>query len=244
LPPNIKENTMSTGNGACITVGQGGVGESGASSFQAHTVSGPTSKIIVVRNTQTSLCPNTGAVALLIVDGLPAASGDITALHSSIQAEAAPGARIAAIVHTIPRFNRVVCVRLGELEYNLDECDLVTATANPDARPQASAAGCPPTRDWYAWNNLMPPRPDDFHIVGEVQVANPGVDVLLVPKVPQGINPKILLMDLVLVQRPGIWPQIVVWKQARYDKVNVTYDNVQIFCGTVVIADLAVDTVV
>ena len=22
------------------------------------------------------------------------------------------------------------------------------------------------SRDWYAWNNLMPPKPDDFHIVG------------------------------------------------------------------------------
>jgi hypothetical protein len=90
----------------------------------------------------------------------------------------------------------------------------------------------------------MPPKPDDFHIVGEVQAPNPGVDPLLVPRTPQGINPRILLLDLVLVQRPGVWPQIVVWKQARYDKVNVTYDQVQVFCGGVEIASVPVETVV
>ena len=24
------------------------------------------------------------------------------------------------------------------------------------------------TRNWYAWINTMPPKPDDFHIIGEV----------------------------------------------------------------------------
>jgi hypothetical protein len=24
------------------------------------------------------------------------------------------------------------------------------------------------TKDWYSWLNLMPPPPDDFHVVGEV----------------------------------------------------------------------------
>ena len=38
------------------------------------------------------------------------------------------------------------------------------------------------TRDWYPWNNLMPPPPDDFHVVGEVYVPNPGVDVCSHPR--------------------------------------------------------------
>jgi hypothetical protein len=32
------------------------------------------------------------------------------------------------------------------------------------------------SRDWYAWINLMPPPPDEFHVVGEVYVSNPGVE--------------------------------------------------------------------
>jgi len=44
------------------------------------------------------------------------------------------------------------------------------------------------TRDWYAWNDLQPPGPPHFHVVGEVQVPNPGVHTLLVPKSPQGMG--------------------------------------------------------
>jgi hypothetical protein len=100
------------------------------------------------------------------------------------------------------------------------------------------------TRDWYAWLNLMPPPPDDFHVVGEVYVPNPGVDPFLTPKNPQGINPQILLLDLYLIQRPGIWPQVFVWKQARYDKIGgARYTQVQVFCGDELIADIPVQEV-
>lgn len=101
------------------------------------------------------------------------------------------------------------------------------------------------TRDWYAWNNLMPPKPDDFHIVGEVQVGNPGIVAMLCPREPQGINPDILLMDLILVQQPGIWPQRVVWVTARYDKVlvNSTYTSVTVFCEDTQIIDVPVENV-
>ncbi len=98
------------------------------------------------------------------------------------------------------------------------------------------------SRDWYSWINLMPPPPDEFHIVGEVYVSNPGVDPLLTPKQPQGINPDILLMDLYLCQKPGIWPQVFVWKPVRYDKVlqGTKYTQVQVFCGETIIADILV----
>jgi hypothetical protein len=101
------------------------------------------------------------------------------------------------------------------------------------------------TRDWYAWLNLMPPPPDDFHVVGEVYVPNPGVDPFLTPRVPQGFNPSILLLNLYLIQRPGVWPAVQVWKQARYDKIGapIKYTQVQIFCDEEVIADIPVQEV-
>lgn len=99
------------------------------------------------------------------------------------------------------------------------------------------------TSNWYAWNDLMPPGPPDFHVIGDVKVANPGVDPVLHARVPQGINPKILLLNLFLVQRPGIWPQIEVVKQVRYDRTNITYEQVQVFCGEKVIADIKVEDV-
>lgn len=89
------------------------------------------------------------------------------------------------------------------------------------------------TRNWYAWIDKMPPPPDQFHVVGEVEVANPGVEALLQVRNPQGINPAILLLDLHLVQNPGMWPQVITWVQARYDKVlapgSTCYTDVEIF---------------
>jgi hypothetical protein len=234
---------MNSTNSPCTTVGTGGVGESGLFSHVDHIVSGPTQKIMVLRNTGSSLCPNTGAGAVLLVNGLPAASGVITAAGSLIQCEAAAGARVTAIVHTIPLNNGIVCIRLGELHYALNECELEKLSAAPAAK-SFEASGTTPTRDWYAWNNLMPPRPGVFHLVGEVQVVNLGVDVVLALRTPQGTNPRVLLLDLILVQQPGIWAQIVMWKQARYEKINVAYDRVEIFHDNQTIASIPVDNVV
>jgi hypothetical protein len=102
-----------------------------------------------------------------------------------------------------------------------------------------------PTQNWYAWLNTMPPKPDDFHVTGEVQVANPGVDAILRKREPQGVNPAILLLDQHLVQRPGMWPQVISQAQARYDEVIIgdAYTQVQIFAEGQIIADLTVDIV-
>lgn len=100
------------------------------------------------------------------------------------------------------------------------------------------------TRDWYAWNDLQPPIPDYFHITGEVFVPNPGVDPLLVPTVPQGFNPKILLLDLYLCQKPGIWPQVMVWKPVRYTrKIIDGYESVEILCDGERIASVKVEDI-
>lgn len=101
------------------------------------------------------------------------------------------------------------------------------------------------SRDWYAWLNIMPPPPDDFHVTGEVYVPNPGVEAFLAPRVPQGINPAILQLDIHLYQKPGMWTQQFVWKTVRYDKAgrNIQYTQVQIFCGEKIIADIPVEIV-
>lgn len=68
---------------------------------------------------------------------------------------------------------------------------------------------------------------------------------MVVPNEPQGFNSQILLLDLYLVQRPGMWPQVFVWKPARYDKTGtgLNYTQVQIVCGEEVVADMPVEEV-
>ena len=115
-------------------------------------------------------------------------------------------------------------------------------TAASNAGSTISRAGVK-TYDWYAWNNLMPPRPDDFHIVGMVDLPNPGVVAELVERVPQGINPSILLLNLILFQRPGMWIQVVTPRQVKFDKYNATYRDVQVFCDDKVIASVPVQDI-
>ena len=98
------------------------------------------------------------------------------------------------------------------------------------------------TRDWFAWNNLMPPGPFSFYVKGSVEVPNLGVIPKLIYKVPQGINPDILLLNLVLIQLPGKWLQKTDWVNVRYDSVGIDlkYTDVNIFCGDDMIADIEV----
>ena len=105
-------------------VGTGGVGESGATSLLHHEVTGKLEIVMIVRNIGSSLCGNMAAVATLVVNGKAAAHGIITAAKSSIQASARPGDHVIALIHMIPLFNGVMCVRLGELDFTLDQCDL------------------------------------------------------------------------------------------------------------------------
>lgn len=101
--------------------------------------------------------------------------------------------------------------------------------------------------NWYAWLDLMPPKPDELHVVGDVEVGNPGVQAELQERVPQGINPAILQLELHLMQRPGVWPQMISSAQCRYDRVirpgMPAYTHVEIFRGGAQIALIDIDIV-
>ncbi len=232
-------------NGACRVLQKGGVGESGSNETMIYQLTGALRKNVVLRNVETSLCPNTGAYAVLIVNGEVASTSVITNEGSSVQVEAGPGDQVIAIVQSFPLFNEINCIRLGELNVELQECDLVGLNANDTCSTVLDLPSIQ-SRNWYAWNNQMPPKPDDFHIVGEVDVPNPGIDVELTARVPQGFNPDIFLADLILVQRPGIWPHIITTKQVRFDRVlvNSKYREVHVFIAKKLIAKIPVETIV
>jgi len=103
------------------------------------------------------------------------------------------------------------------------------------------------TRNWYAWINLMPPKPDDFHVVGDILVGNPGIEAQLSVREPQDTNPNILLLDLHLVQKPGMWNQVMTLVQARFDKVltpnSPMYERVEIFLNNELIEEVPVEEV-
>ena len=112
------------------------------------------------------------------------------------------------------------------------------ATRTSDAA--ASSIDNLKTSNWFAWNNIQPPGPPSFHIIGEVQVPNPGIDVLLTKRSPQGINPQVILLDLHLMQRPGLWPQHVAIKQAHFEEWRARYSEADVLIGGSIIAHVPV----
>jgi len=108
---------------SCVEIERAAVGQPGESAIMVHQHSESGQKLAVLRNEQSNLCQNTGAVGILVVNGQPVAQGDLTEVGSSIEARVSTGDVLAAVVHTIPKLNGVVCVTLGELTAVLQECD-------------------------------------------------------------------------------------------------------------------------
>jgi len=101
----------------------------------------------------------------------------------------------------------------------------------------------PENKEWYAWIDLEPPAPDDLNVTGKVCVPNPGVKAVLSAKVPQGINPSILLLDLHLIQEPGPWPDVVTWAEVRFHQIvqNSPVKRADVYFDGKLIAKIKVD---
>jgi hypothetical protein len=76
--------------------------------------------------------------------------------------------------------------------------------------------------------NLQPPRPYEFYVRAIVTVPSPGYRAHLKPAVPPGINPRILILDVVLEKLPGIWPQVLTDIEAAYRDNNYQGDYRQV----------------
>lgn len=102
-------------------------------------------------------------------------------------------------------------------------------------------------KDWQAWLDKMPPKPHELHVVGDVMVSNPGVQPTLTMRIPQGINPAILMLDLHLVQQPGMWPQVMTCAPVRFDRVMPPgapdYASIEIYSNREQIAQVDVSIV-
>jgi len=67
--------------------------------------------------------------------------------------------------------------------------------------------------------NLMPPNPS-FRVHARIEAPTPGFTAFLTKAVPQGINPAILILDVVLAKRPGTVIQVVTEIDADYEDKN------------------------
>jgi len=83
--------------------------------------------------------------------------------------------------------------------------------------------------DWHAWHDRMPGKRATLHVVGRCVFPTGGYAVSLELAEPQGINPRIYLLDLIVVPPTGPVTQVVTEVPVHYREVtDAVYSHVQI----------------
>lgn len=81
-------------------------------------------------------------------------------------------------------------------------------------------------------------------VMGDVVVANPGVEVTLRYRVPQGTNPSALMLDIEFYQRPGVWPQVETTRHVSFGRTmfgGPRYSEAEIVSGEVMMVRVPVE---
>lgn len=87
-------------------------------------------------------------------------------------------------------------------------------------------AGC---SNWSAWHGSRLPAPPVLTVAGECEFPTAGYSVELRRYEPQGINPRDLLLDLVVHEPTGPVAQVITTVEARYEEeTDFEYESVTI----------------
>ena len=90
--------------------------------------------------------------------------------------------------------------------------------------------GAPATRNWKAWEDrqpVTPPKGATLHVSGEVETNNGGIVPVLKPKVPQGVDPSILMLDLTL-NETGSGTTDIDYRPAKYEEAVSQDEHTQV----------------
>ena len=83
--------------------------------------------------------------------------------------------------------------------------------------------------DWYASHDHMPGSAKTLYVTGKCTFPTPGFTVELQPAVPQGINPKIYILNKIVHKPTGPIPDVLTTIDVRYEeKTDTEYDQVTI----------------
>src|ERR1043165_2635814 len=85
---------------------------------------------------------------------------------------------------------------------------------------------------WYAWINKMPGSVHQLYVIGTCVFPTSGWRAHLERAVPQGINPKILILRRIVTPPTGIVLPVITRVPVRYEELPpVDYDQVEIQPG-------------
>jgi len=105
------------------------------------------------------------------------------------------------------------------------------------------AGRVPNTRNWKADEMRNPAGGYRLFVTGDVEVGNTNETPHLAEHRPQGINPKILLLDLSVTSQ-GIGNPVMTWKAVRFERPvsALQYSNVGVLWEGKEIASVKVET--
>lgn len=88
------------------------------------------------------------------------------------------------------------------------------------------------SKEWRAWHDRMHGKAPTLHVEGKCTFPTGGYTAFLKPKEPQGFNPKIYLLDLVVHRPTGFVPQVLTTVEVKYaEKTAAHYSSVSIEPG-------------
>jgi len=94
---------------------------------------------------------------------------------------------------------------------------------------KAAPVGLVECGKWTAFHDHQPPGPATLRVTGVCVAPTPGYRIRLVAAVPQGFNPKILLLQKIVTPPKGIRPQVRTKVEVRYTKrTSFEYTHVTI----------------
>lgn len=106
----------------------------------------------------------------------------------------------------------------------------------PKKAAAKKSAGPGKCSGWKAIHDFMPPGPPVLRVTGKCVFPTPGYKVRLVKAVPQGFNPRILLLRKVVTPPTGMVLQVLSTVQVRYElKTSTRYTHVSIITDGVTI---------
>lgn len=90
--------------------------------------------------------------------------------------------------------------------------------------------------DWHAWHDRMPGAPPTLHVVGTEVFPTAGYRVELRPRVPQGVNQTIYILDKIVYPPEGEVAQVETEVQIHYrEATSEEYASVTIYPDGIIV---------
>ncbi|ADB14962.1 hypothetical protein Psta_0267 [Pirellula staleyi DSM 6068] len=233
----VSSATKSRERMAAGSVGQ----DSGTTSFVSLVPAGHRRQMAIVRVTESTLRDNCFTIGIIIVNAIPVAVGILADPQDILQHEVNDGDQLVVVVDAVPLLNGISCDQLGRLAYELrlvefESVSLGRISTCDNRRTDA--------RDWFAWSRRSRPGPRVFQLAGKSQVSHLGIEVLFLSRLQERAKPRVLLIDLILIERPGSLAQAMHRQQSREESPQISGERTQVNLSLTLVIDKVAGNIV